>query len=498
MIVTRIVYSKNLTESKFTRLTEIASRLGKFRTMVRDKYGSIQGMRVNSNLEPVKDRKTGEVKMKRKDMFTAIRDKWVREKSQFHSLPPDLWKETLRDECGNIEAQRAAAIESVKSCIRRKLSGLPEAEYKKSFRELLAKFKDSSFLEDKWLSAKFRKYFYRGHTTVANQLVFNYTMYSWFTHKGQGWLSLKITGTKDRINIPLCTDDKHPIAGTIRLILRNGKVEVHYTIEIDIEKNKVDRPVGQLEVGIDKGYTEAFIDSTGEVFGDGIGKILTNASNSRNEKGKLRNKLRSIAYGGKPQGKGNNQPTKPQVIANNLGKKKWNKREQHTKNQLRDVLYKASHSLFDKSGNVACEKLSGNFFKKDKKSLPPSVNRKLSNWNRGQIKQILNLVSQKRSAFLVEVNPAYTSQACSVCGCLGSRKSDKFHCTNKKCGVVLQADYNGAVNVLHRKGDPEIGLYTPYRKVKEILIERQSAIGGGTAASKTPTLVQISLFGESD
>jgi len=64
--------------------------------------------------------------------------------------------------------------------------------------------------------------------------------------------------------------------------------------------------------------------------------------------------------------------------------------------------------------------------------------------------------------------------------------------------VVLQADYNGAVNVLHRKGDPEIGLYTPYRKVKEILIERQSAIGGGTAASKTPTLVQPSLFGESD
>ncbi len=114
------------------------------------------------------------------------------------------------------------------------------------------------------------------------------------------------------------------------------------------------------------------------------------------------------------------------------------------------------------------------------------------------LSRILNLVSQKRSALLVEVNPAYTSQACSVCGCLGSRKLDKFHCTNQKCGVVLQADYNGAVNVLHRKGDPEIGLYTPYRKVKEILIERQSIVGGGTAASKTPTLVQISLFGESN
>lgn len=39
-------------------------------------------------------------------------------------------------------------------------------------------------------------------------------------------------------------------------------------------------------------------------------------------------------------------------------------------------------------------------------------------------------------------------------------------------GVVLDADENAARNILARNGDPEIGLWTPYREVRLPLQER--------------------------
>ena len=47
------------------------------------------------------------------------------------------------------------------------------------------------------------------------------------------------------------------------------------------------------------------------------------------------------------------------------------------------------------------------------------------------------------------------------------RKGKKFKCLN--CGYKADADYNGSVNVRGRRSIPEINIYTPYRKVKEIL-----------------------------
>ena len=44
----------------------------------------------------------------------------------------------------------------------------------------------------------------------------------------------------------------------------------------------------------------------------------------------------------------------------------------------------------------------------------------------------------------------------------------KFKCRN--CGYKADADYNGSVNVRSRRSIPQINVYTPYRKVKEILV----------------------------
>ena len=67
------------------------------------------------------------------------------------------------------------------------------------------------------------------------------------------------------------------------------------------------------------------------------------------------------------------------------------------------------------------------------------------------------------------MNSVYTLQICSYCGGKGHRNGDKFKC---QCGVGVNADYNASRNILNRKYDKEISIYTPYKRVKEILLSR--------------------------
>jgi len=48
----------------------------------------------------------------------------------------------------------------------------------------------------------------------------------------------------------------------------------------------------------------------------------------------------------------------------------------------------------------------------------------------------------------IEVSEAYTSQRCSSCGSMGLRVAGLFQC--RSCGLNLNADWNGALNILKR------------------------------------------------
>ncbi|MFE2427862.1 transposase [Streptomyces sp. NPDC059373] len=52
---------------------------------------------------------------------------------------------------------------------------------------------------------------------------------------------------------------------------------------------------------------------------------------------------------------------------------------------------------------------------------------------------------------LVYVDPAYTSQQCSECGCVDTRdraSQARFRC--RSCGVVAHADLNASRNLAHK------------------------------------------------
>jgi transposase len=126
--------------------------------------------------------------------------------------------------------------------------------------------------------------------------------------------------------------------------------------------------------------------------------------------------------------------------------------------------------------------IAGNKFGKN-------VSRCLSSWTKGVIASAIENVSLRRGSTVIYVNAAYTSQMDSCDGSLsGKRSGEKFYrrlhglqeveqCRSncRENGEVLQADVNAARNVLARLDDSEISRWLPYKQVKTILLQRNSA-----------------------
>ena len=201
------------------------------------------------------------------------------------------------------------------------------------------------------------------------------------------------------------------------------------------------------------------LEHRGEHHGTELGAKLSSESDYLKQKYQRRNQLRSIAQA---------KPHKRQALKkNNLGRKKLNRRKVKLEKQVKDIVYKATHAVVNKAKTIAAEDLTapmcGRKFGKD-------VTRRLSAWTKGVIAKALEFVSQRRGSTLVFINAAYTSQMDSRNGALvGRRNGDSFYCID---GEVLQADENAARNIQARLFDLEIDRWTPYKKVKSILLER--------------------------
>ena len=422
---TRIAFSKGLNAGKYAALREQARRLGRIRSEVWQRFGSMAGV-------PVRARE--------------VRDQWLREGRTFDVLA-NPWKETLRDALDDIKAHREAAKKKVRRAIRRRSSD--EDEQKRLYTLL----KGRGWVADPYLRRLMRKYWRRGHNHTHNQIVVRSDNYKTFQRGGCMWVVIPGLAWRRPVRIPLSTTVAP--TGTLRVILRDGRVEIHYAI---------DRPVvddcGDRTVGVDKGYTEVLVDSDGDHHGPELGVLLRVKSDRLKVKHQRRSKLRALAEKAAPA-------KADRIRRNNLGRKKLARQDRADKQQIRDVVFKAVHAVVDKASAIAAEDLSSPVVKR---RFGKNMNRRLSAWTKGTIAEALDSVPRRRGSSVELVNAAYTSQIDSRTGCfMGTRKGDRFY---RETGEVVQADENAALNVLARLSDPEIGRYTPYRKVKRILQER--------------------------
>ena len=71
---------------------------------------------------------------------------------------------------------------------------------------------------------------------------------------------------------------------------------------------------------------------------------------------------------------------------------------------------------------------------------------RLHRWSWYELQQFVEYKAQAKGIEVFYLNPAYTSQNCSICGCLGYRHKYLFKCSN--CGSYQHSDRNAAVNLL--------------------------------------------------
>jgi len=126
------------------------------------------------------------------------------------------------------------------------------------------------------------------------------------------------------------------------------------------------------------------------------------------------------------------------------GSRKYKKLVVYKNNMINQVL---NNLPLDDVGHVVVEDLKQ---VKYKSKLGSKFNNKLQYWSYKRVLDKFGSLSEVKGFKLTKVNPAYTSQTCSCCGVIDkkSRQGEAYHCST--CGVELDADYNGARNILHR------------------------------------------------
>ncbi|WP_405643882.1 zinc ribbon domain-containing protein [Streptomyces sp. NBC_00019] len=437
MKVTRIALSKNLNHGKYAQLVQQASQLGRVRSLVWRQYGSVAGV-------GVRDR--------------AIRDGWLRDGTAAgFGVLANAWKETVRDAVADITANREAAKAKVRRAIIRHTAD--DDERKRLFTAL----KYDTWTTDPYLSRQMRGHWKHGRNRTHNQIVVRSDQYKTFTlaEGGNVWLAVPGLERRQLVRIPLNTTVEP--TGTLRLIIRGGRIEVHYQMDDSALKSSR-RPCGTREIGVDKGYSEVLTDSDGRRHGRELGRLLTTESDQRKLINARRAKLRSIAEKASERG---NHAKAQRIWTNNLGTLKKERRDAAWRARIRDVTFQAVHAVVDKAAVIVAEDLTKTF--PSRKRLGKSTNRRLAAWTKGVTAEALEAVSGRRGSAVRLVNAAYTSQAVPFTDNLGVRKGDRLHCP---CGAVWQADHAGAINILHRASDPDITPHTPYRRVRQILQER--------------------------
>jgi IS605 OrfB family transposase len=330
-------------------------------------------------------------------------------------------------------------------------------------RKLLTALKADEWAGDPYLSRLMRKHWRRGHSHIWNQVIIRADNVRTFTlaEGGDVWLAVPGLLPREMVRIPL--DTTVAPSGTLRVILRGGRAEVHCQVDGSSLKSSA-RPHGARSIGVDKGYTEVLTDSDGVHHGPGLGVLLAAESDRLKIKNRRRAKIRAVA--GKAARRGDHAKAE-RIAASNLGTVKKTRTRRRFEARARTVTFEAVHAVTDKAAKIVAEDLTRTFA--SRRNLGRNMNRRLTAWTKGLTAEALKSVSERRGSALVLVNAAYTSQADPRTGALGVRRGDRLHCPG---GDVYQADHAAAINILQRASDPDITLFTPHTRVRQLLRER--------------------------
>ena len=168
------------------------------------------------------------------------------------------------------------------------------------------------------------------------------------------------------------------------------------------------KQIGNI-LGIDQGYKKLLSCSDGETFGQELESLYN----------KLSNKVK--------------------------GSKAYKKLLIHKKNLIN---YYINQLNTNNTKEIVIEQLKKVKHKtKQKKSIYTKFMNKMQYWSYRSVIGKLERLCEENGVLLTKVNPAYTSQTCSHCGCVDkkSRQGEIYSCQH--CGYVNDADINASINI---------------------------------------------------
>lgn len=404
-----------------------------------------------------------------------IRDDWVR--TGFHGqwkLPARYWKLALTEAVGNIKSEWSNIKNRVRDSARRNENLIGEelhyVMYALKVKDIyywilngmeleLPKAFQGKDIRLKYLNSLIRRLTrkHKGRISHTRKLTFSIDTGLYRYEEGVLHITTREKGRRVRINLT----DRNTYDRTMTVVFSGrDKVEIHCPVKVKKRQNTCENTIG-----IDKGYKDLLAVSTGNFYGKKLNVHLGQETERLNRVNSLRNRFHALMKRHIDSG---NYEKARRIEENNLGKEKYASHKKKYDQTAKSYINSSINEMIrnEEPGEIVMENLD---FTSWDDRYPKQVRRKLSRWIKGYIRERLEYKCELNRIKYTYVNPAYTSQTCSRCGEFGTRENEKFTCGN--CGT-LDADHNASVNILKRKDDKEITLYTSHRKVKEILHRR--------------------------
>ena len=188
---------------------------------------------------------------------------------------------------------------------------------------------------------------------------------------------------------------------SVRLTLKNNVMNLELIYEKEAPKLKTNGSV----LGIDQGYKKLLSCSDGTFLGSEMESIYKFISNKKQGSKSFK---RALIH----------RTNETNRICNSLNL-----------SNVKELVVEDLKNLKHKT------KLSTNFMNKMQRWVYPAVLGKLES------------LAEMNGVHFTKVNPAYTSQTCSQCGCVdpGSRQGEGFRCLH--CGHEIDADWNASINI---------------------------------------------------
>jgi putative transposase len=249
--------------------------------------------------------------------------------------------------------------------------------------------------------------------------------YDSFTYPQHGFKILKnvvqlskIGGVKIKLH--------RPIEGNIKTctIRRTPTGKWFITFACEIEHKTVEQPV-KPSIGIDMGLEHFLTTSNGE--------HIENPRFFRKEEKTLAKAQRKLSA----QKKASRARIKARKVVARI--------HERIKNKRHNFAHQEACKLVNKYNTMCVEDLSINDMQKDNFHC---INKSISDVAWRMFIDQLKLKAEEAGKKLIKINPAYTSQTCSVCGNRQKLKlSDRIYNCNC-CGFSLNRDINAALNIM--------------------------------------------------